>query len=144
MDNQNIPPEFIRRLSESISISPEGEWTIATKSVETDEEEAISTLKAKLVSYQLSAFDHIRWLFYGGRATGRTFLMAVISVCEALHQPTKKITVTDHHHHLYGEIRTQDERIYLFGAINDALSLLPDEMRKNFTMNVSERWIRYM
>ncbi len=67
----------------------EGSW-------DTDENQAIRSLKSRLTDYQLKTFDFIEWLFYGPRATGRTYLLVTLAICKALEMPNQWINIQDH------------------------------------------------
>lgn len=53
-------------------------------------------LKSNLSIEQLAAFAGVKWLYYGGRRTGRTYLICVIAVLEAIKKVNTEITIIDH------------------------------------------------
>lgn len=68
----------------------EGSW-------DTDEVHAVRQLRSTLTNYQLQAFEFAEWMFYGPRATGRTYMFITLAICKALEMPNQWIPVHDHY-----------------------------------------------
>lgn len=80
-------------------------------------------IKEGLTEHQKSCYYAIKWLMNPGlssRATGRTYLLAVIAIEEALSNPGTRIVLRDH-------FPGRDMDRYLMRTIQDILSKFPDD-----------------
>lgn len=130
MDNENptIDPEYLKHLyDEYRNIQDEyrklylGEWESSK------EYHAIRHLRSQLAPRQLEAFDHVRWLYHGGRAAGRSYLVATVAVCEALDHPDTRIMVVDHH-----GSTVPDQRRYIGELLMMVIGNLEPEIQDRF------------
>lgn len=102
----------------------------------TIEYQAIQNLRSRLHPHQLDAFDHIHWLFHGGRATGRSYLIATVAVCEALYNPGRNIYIADH-------VRKSYRSDWFLELTYSIIEVLPKEIVDCFKINRQQMWIRY-
>lgn len=88
---------------------------------------------------QKEAYRSIKWLYGGARRTGRTYLLAVVFVEQALEYQGEWVYVADHSlpHRSYNTIRLMD-------MVNDlALSHMEDGRKGLFSYKYSEFAIRF-
>ena len=58
--------------------------------------EEIATLEDTLVPHQKAALHHLRWFYFGNRATGRSYTLAVAVIIEAFECVSLWIDIIDH------------------------------------------------
>ena len=63
---------------------------------QTENERKIEEIKKVLTPHQLDSMKHIKWLLYGGRATGRTYTMCVVAILYAMENIGIPIKIYDH------------------------------------------------
>lgn len=88
----------------------------------------INKIKDNLTEHQKDCYPAVKWLMnMGARASGRTYLMAVIAIEEAISNPGMRIIAQDH-------IPDRRANEYLIRMIQDILCKYADEkVRKRFT-----------
>ena len=66
----------------------------------------------QLTPEQIKHFDSVMWLLFGPRCSGRTYLIAIVTIYEALKREGQKVYVNDHYS---GEVSKK----HLIDMIND-------------------------
>ena len=63
---------------------------------QTENEKKIEEIKKVLLPHQLESMKHMRWLLYGGRATGRTYTICVVTILHSMENIGIPIKIYDH------------------------------------------------
>ena len=102
---------------------------------QTENEKKIEEIKKVLLPHQLESLKYIKWLLYGGRATGRTYTMCVVTILYAMENIGIPVKIYDHIPHRF---HTGDFELFDLRSILEKNDLL-----KYFELNRNNKTITY-
>ena len=92
------------------------------------EQEAINEICSTLDSKQKAVLNPTGWLLYGGRGTGRSWVMACAAIINAINNPDMAFRIYDH---------ISDKHMivdHTFAMVDRILDRLPSEVRCKFVL----------